>query len=110
MCCLTCLISLSWRSEVVNTRMHKVDLRYERREFVALFDPAEKEDVDKGGRYDKRGGAIIIWSHHWANTATKHDSEPIGTFYVDWSQNCIDEIECDEGFELDDLLHELAVL
>ena len=66
----------------METTRHKVDLRYTQRELLALFDTAEREDVEKGGRYDKRGGAINVWSHHWANAATRHDSETIGTFYV----------------------------
>lgn len=95
----------------MDTRMHTVDLRYEHEELLALFDTASKEDVDEGGRYDRRGGAINVWSHHWGNEATKHDSETVGTFYVHWAdQNCIYQVECDEGFELDDLLHELALL
>ncbi len=45
------------------------------------------------------------------NEATRHDSETIGTFYVHWAEeNCIYQIECDEGFALDDLLLELAML
>src|SRR6266704_2157775 len=95
----------------METTRHKVDLRYTQRELLALFDTAEREDVEQGGRYDKRGGAITVWSHHWANAATRHDSETIGTFYVHWlDDNCIYQIECDEGFSLDDLLLELAVL
>src|SRR5438552_5822774 len=69
-CCRICLTSLGWRSEVVHTRMHPVDLRYEQEELLALFDLASQEDVDEGGRYDRRGGAIIIWSHHWGLVAS----------------------------------------
>ena len=90
--------------------MYHVDLRYTRQEFNALFFAAAKEDTDFGGRYDSRAAALNIWSHPWLNEATRYDSEIIGTLYVDWSQHCIDDIACEECFELDDLLHELAVL
>jgi hypothetical protein len=41
----------------------------------------------------------------------RHDPETIGTFYVTWGdENRISMIECDEGFELVDVLHELAIL
>ena len=93
------------------TAMHKVDLRYERREIVALFETARREDVESGGRYTHGGGAINVWSHHWQTPETRYDSEIIGTFYIYWAdENRIYEIECDQGFSLDDLLHELAIL
>lgn len=95
----------------MDTTTHTVDLRYEKEELLALFELASKEDVDEGGRYDRRGGAINVWSHAWTNEATRHDSETIGTWYVHWSdENRIYQIECDAGFELADLLHELALL
>lgn len=96
----------------MHTTTHKVDLPYEKEELLMLFDRASKEDVEEGGgRYDRRGGAINIWSHPWTNEAMRHDSETIGTLYVHWAdENRIYMIECDEGFELVDLLHELAIL
>jgi hypothetical protein len=67
--------------------------------------------ADTGGRYDYRGAAINIWSHSWINDATHHDSTIIGSFYVHWADaNCIYEVECDCGFALADLQHELALL
>jgi hypothetical protein len=88
-----------------------VDLRYTHDELLALFEAAERGDVHKGGRYDQRGAAINVWSHPWTTDATRYDSETIGTLYVKWAEeNCIYQIECDQGFDLADLLHELAVL
>ena len=90
---------------------YPIDLRYTYAELLALFDAAERQDVDKGGRYDRRGAAIMVWSHHWTTPATGYDSETIGTFYVQWADdNRIYQIACDAGFDLGDLLHELAVL
>ena len=88
-----------------------MDLRYTRDELLALFDAAERRDVEQGGRYDRCGAAIIVWSHPWTTDALRHDSETMGTFSVKWAEdNCIYRIECDAGFDLADLLHELAVL
>ena len=95
----------------METTTHKVDLPYEKEELLMLFDRASKEDVDTGGRYDRRGGAINVWSHPWTNDAMRHDSEIIGTLYVHWAEeNRIYMIECDAGFALVDFLHELALL
>ena len=96
---------------MMTTARHQVHLAYTRQELEALFALANREDVEKRGRYDARGGAINVWSHHWANEATRHDSDTIGTFYVHWAdENCIYQIECDEGFALGDLLVELGTL
>jgi hypothetical protein len=92
------------------TTRHRVDLGYTREELLALFDTASQEDVDTGGRYDRRFGAIHVWSHRWINEAMRHDSEIIGSFSVSWIDECISHIECAEGFDLADLLHELAIL
>ena len=95
----------------MKTTTYPVDLRSTHDEWLALFEAAERGDVDKGGRYDQRGAAVNIWSHPWTTDATRYDSKTIGMFYVTWADsNCIDQIECDTGFALADLLHELAVL
>src|SRR5262245_7747593 len=95
----------------MHTTTHTVDLPYEKEELLMLFDRASKEDVDEGGRYDRRGGAINVWSHPWTNDTLREASETLGTFYVHWAEeNRIYRIACDEGCELDDLLHELGIL
>jgi hypothetical protein len=95
----------------VQSTKYPMDLCYTYEELLALFETAERQDVDNGGRYDRRGAAINVWSHPWTTTATRYDSETIGTFYVHWAdENRIYQIECDAGFDLEDLLHELAVL
>ena len=92
------------------TTSYSVHLRYARHELHALFDVVNAEDVEKGGRYDARGGAIHVWSHHWRHPATREESEMMGSFYVNWMDETMRRIVCDEGFALDDLLHELAML
>jgi hypothetical protein len=94
----------------METTRHNVSLSYTHEELLALFDTASREDVEAGGRYDRRFGAVNVWSHSWINEATRHDSEPIGSFYVSWIEDRISLIVCDEGFDLADLLHELALL
>ena len=95
----------------MKTTRHLVDLHYSHRQLQALFTIAQQYDVENGGRYDARSAAINVWSHSWINHATRHDSETIGTFYVHWAnENRIWLIETDDGFDLDDLLRELAAL
>jgi len=45
-----------------------------------------------------------------SNEATRYDSVIIGAFDVNWLEERIYRIETDEGFDLADLLHELAIL
>ena len=95
----------------MKTTRHPVDLRYTLPQLLELFTVAYREDVDKGGRYDARSGAINVWTHNWINGATRYDSETMGTLYVHWGEeNRIWCIETDEGFALDDLFVELATL
>jgi hypothetical protein len=94
----------------VSTQRHNVDLRYTKEELLTLFDLAYTEDVDQGGRYDCRGGAINSWSHPWTHAATRYDSATLGAFSVNWLEERMDRIETDEHFDLADLLHELAIL
>ena len=89
---------------------HPVDLRYTKEEFLTIFAIATKEDVDLGGHYNCQGGAITVWSHPWNNAAVRYDSSTIGAFYVNWMEERIYRIETEEGFDLADLLHELAML
>jgi len=97
-------------TNAMKTTMYQVDLRYTKEELLTIFDTATKEDVDHRGRYECRGGAIYVWSHPWTNPATRYDSTNIGAFYVNWLEERIYRIETDEGFDLADLLHELAML
>ena len=89
---------------------HPVDLRYTKEELLTLFALATKEDVDLGGHYHCQGGAITVWPHPWNNAAVRYDSSTIGALYVNWMEERIDRIETAEGFDLADLLHELAML
>ena len=108
--CRISLRCLSERNEPVSTRMHHVDLRYTKEELLTIFAVATKEDVDLGGHYHCQGGAITVWSHPWNHAAVRYDSSTIGALYVNWMEERIDRIETEEGFDLADLLHELAML
>ena len=94
----------------MKTTRHQVNLSCTREELQALFDVANAEDVEKGGRYDARGGVINVWSHHWMHPATRQESEIIGTYDVNWVEYTIRMIACVEGFALADLLMELSDL
>ena len=92
------------------TTRYPVDFAYTRPELDALFRYAREHDVEHGGRYDARSAAIIVWSHHWANDATRKESDILGSFYVRWDTPALWEIETEEGFSLEDLMAELGRL
>jgi len=83
---------------------------YAREELFALFACAQAGDVEHGGRYDARGGVLHIWSHPWRTLALRDESTLVGSFYFNWLTDSLAHIEWDEGFELADLLYELALL
>ena len=83
---------------------------YTRKEVFALFAGAHAGDVEHGGRYDARSGLLYIWSHAWRTPALRDESTLVGYLYFDWLTDRLTQIEWDEGFELADVLHELALL
>ena len=94
----------------MQTTAHPTALTYSREELLALFTLAREADVECGGRYDARGGAINIWTHRWDVPGTREESALMGSFYVNWVIETVWLIECDDGFSLADLLRELGVL
>ena len=83
---------------------------YAQAELLALFACAQQEPVEQGGRYEARSGAVHVWSHPRHTQALRDESSLVGSFYVNWHTERLAQIEWDEGFELADLLHELALL
>ncbi len=47
-----------------------------------MFRRADRFDVDSGGRYDRRGSTIIVWSANFV--ANDRTSETQGTAYFHW--------------------------
>jgi hypothetical protein len=95
----------------MKTTRHPVDFAYTRPELEALFRYARAHDVERGGRSDARSAAINVWSHHWANDATREESDLIGTFYARWTDPpTLWAIETEPGFSLDDLMAVLGQL
>lgn len=46
----------------------------------AMFERARRFDVERGGRFDARGAAVLLWS-----TSDQSESgEPLGCFYMRW--------------------------
>lgn len=89
----------------------EVDYPYTREDLREIFEIAYAENVEKGGRYDGRSGAIKVYTHPWNDETMRTESTLMGTFSVVWGQgNCIWKIEVDEGFSLEDLLVELGTL
>jgi hypothetical protein len=89
---------------------YRANFLYDREELFALFARAEVGDVEHGGRYDARGGVLYVWSHAWRTQALREESTLVGSFYFDWLTDSLVHMEWDEGFELADLLYELALL
>jgi hypothetical protein len=95
----------------MKTTAVEVDYRYSQDQLQALFDLARAEDVEKGGRYDARSGAINIYTHSWNTVTMQEESTLMGTIYVFWvEESRIWRMEIEEGFSLEDLLGELGTL
>jgi hypothetical protein len=93
------------------TQSIEVDYRYSRDQLDALFALARAEDVEKGGRYDARSGAINIYTHPWNSPTMQEESTLMGSIYVFWvEENRIWQVEIEEEFSLEDLLVELGML
>jgi hypothetical protein len=89
----------------------EVEYRYTREDLKAIFDLVYEEDIERGGRYDARSGAINVYTHPWDTEMMRLESTLMGSFYAAWGQgNLIWQIETEEGFSLDDLLEELGTL
>lgn len=89
---------------------YDANLPYTREELFALFACAAAGDVERGGRYDARGGVLHVWSHPWNRQALRDESTLVGRFFFNWLADCLAHMEWTEGFELADMLHELALL
>jgi Family of unknown function (DUF6166) len=89
----------------------EVQYRYTREDLKSIFDLVYEEDVERGGRYDGRSGAIHVYTYPWDNETMRQDSTLMGTFYAAWGQgNLIWQLEVEEGFSLEALLEELGAL
>ena len=70
------------------------DFRYSRDQLESLFRLAYLEDVEKGGRYDGRSGAINTYTHPWKTETMRAESTLMGSVYAFWGdQNRIWQIE-----------------
>ena len=95
----------------MNSTVYRVTLNYTRQELWALFDFARQADVERGGRYDARSGALIVWEPWgWQHAAIWDESDVLGAFYVNWLTDWFWQIECAEGFDLEALRVELGTL
>jgi len=89
----------------------EVNYRYTREDLKAIFDLVYEEDIERGGPYDGRSGAIHVYTHPWDHEAMTLESTRMGTFSVAWGQgNLIWQIDVEEGFSLEALLEELGTL
>jgi hypothetical protein len=89
----------------------EVNYRYTREDLKAIFDLVYEEDIERGGQYGGRSGAIYVYTHPWDHEAMTLESTLMGTFSVAWGQgNLIWQIDVEEGFSLEALLEELGAL
>jgi hypothetical protein len=87
---------------VMKTSAVEVDDRYTRQ---ALFDLTRARDVEKGGRYNVRSGAINIDAHPWNTATMQEESTLMGSVYARWAEERrIWRLEMEEGFSFEDLL------
>lgn len=89
---------------------HKVQLQYAKKEVRKLLDTANQHRVDTGGRYHTQSAAIRIELPSRTASAPVDMAATMGTFYFDWATLRLQEIECGDGQQLDDLLCELGTL
>lgn len=89
---------------------HKVQLQYAKKEVRRLLDTANQHRVGKGGRYRTQDAVIRIELPPGTATAPVNTDAIMGTFYFDWTTLRLNEIECENGQQLDNLLCELGTL
>ena len=95
----------------MKTTTVEVHYRYSQDHLHALFDLARAEDVEKGGRYDARSGAVNIYTHPWNSPTMQEESTLMGSIYAFWAEeNRLWRVDIEEGFSLEDLLVELGIL
>lgn len=46
----------------------------------AMFARAERFDIERGGRFDRRSACVLIWS----TNADAEGGEPVGGFWIRW--------------------------
>ena len=71
---------------VTRPNVTEVDFHYSRNQLQAIFQPAYTEDVEKGGRYDARSGAINIYTHPWNTETMRAESTLMGSIYAFWAE------------------------
>ena len=61
---------------------YRANFSYAREELFALFACAQAGDVERGGRYDSRGGVLHVWSHPWSTQALRDESTLVGCIRI----------------------------
>jgi hypothetical protein len=88
------------------TTQHYVDYAYRPDEFYALLAAAWRASLERGGRYEAAGGAIGVWS-----APRPGGRELMGTWHFQEGPTpCLQRIEIDPGFGLEELLAQLGEL
>jgi hypothetical protein len=93
-----------------HTVSHIVDFPYTRAELDALFAMARTIGSDNDRWSAASACTIQVRAPQEQRAAGKGASTLVGNFYVNWITYTLQHIECAEGYDLADLLHELAIL
>ena len=98
-------------------KRYSVSYRYGRPRMRQMFTMRDWHfDVeldDPRARYDGGTAAINVWTHNWSTPETRLDSDHICSFYFNWVEEALTEVEVSPGWELEDALaelHEMEIL
>jgi hypothetical protein len=83
-----------------------------RRALVRACARAAEQGVARGGRYDVRGSALVIWPEPWSALPLKPRGEPIGMISWEWSRPdepfaTVTRVEAAEGHSPQEVLAHL---
>ena len=86
-----------------------------RRALVRACGRAAQAGVGRGGVYDVRGSALVVWGEPWASLPLKPSGGPIGMISWDWGVPAppfatIHRVEAGDGHSVDEILGHLRRL
>jgi hypothetical protein len=89
----------------------RINLRYEPAELTEIFQYAETQDVQRGGRYDFRKPPVVnIWTHSWTTPACAEESCLMFRLEFDWKRSALMSVLLMPGFDWAGFVEELATL
>jgi hypothetical protein len=94
---------------------HTVRIVVSREQAMQAMTYACAHDVERGGMYDARSAAILVWSHNWSTPELRQASEIVGSIYLAWHTPhpdlaTITELHVEAGYALADVERHLELL